>query len=127
MLSPPVIFLLTIQRGCFFCESFCYLCFVFVFCHTDLSVCLSSWGLMIVVWLFLTMLWVCLQFVIVVFPDHTHLLLLELHYTVIHLQLWAYWFWDLLFHISISPNCELMSPEHYFNDKSAILLHPGTR
>ena len=24
------------------------------------------------VWLFLTMPWVCLQFVIVVFPDHTH-------------------------------------------------------
>ena len=29
---------------------------------------------MIVVWLFLEVLWVCLQFVIVVFPDHTHLL-----------------------------------------------------
>ena len=28
----------------------------------------------IVVWLFLTMPWVCLQFVIVVFADHTHLL-----------------------------------------------------
>ena len=27
-----------------------------------------------VVWLFLTMLWVGLQFVSVVFPDHTHLL-----------------------------------------------------
>ena len=27
---------------------------------------------MIVVWLFLVMPWVCLQFVIVVFPDHTH-------------------------------------------------------
>ena len=26
----------------------------------------------IVVWLFLAMAWVCLQFVIVVFPDHTH-------------------------------------------------------
>ena len=34
---------------------------------------LSSWCLMIVVWL-LTMPWICLQFVIVVFPDHTHLL-----------------------------------------------------
>ena len=30
--------------------------------------------LMIVVWLFLAVQWVCLQFVIVVFPDHTHLL-----------------------------------------------------
>ena len=37
---------------------------------------LSSWCLMIVVWLFLAVTWVCLQFVIVVFPDHTHLLFL---------------------------------------------------
>ena len=29
-----------------------------------------------VVWLFLGMPWVCLRFVIVVFPDHTHLLFL---------------------------------------------------
>ena len=36
--------------------------------------CLSSWYIVIVVWLFLTMPRVCLQFVIVVFPDHTHLL-----------------------------------------------------
>ena len=36
--------------------------------------CLSSWCLVIVVWLFLTMPQICLQFVIVVFPDHTHLL-----------------------------------------------------
>ena len=36
---------------------------------------LSSWCLVIVVWLFCAMPWVCLQFVIVVFPDHTHLLL----------------------------------------------------
>ena len=28
----------------------------------------------VVVWLFLMVLWVCLQFVIVVFPDHTPLL-----------------------------------------------------
>ena len=35
---------------------------------------LSSWCLVIVVWLFLAMPWVCLQLVIVVFPDHTHLL-----------------------------------------------------
>ena len=33
---------------------------------------LSSWCLMIVVWLFLAVPWVYLQFVIVVFPDHTH-------------------------------------------------------
>ena len=33
---------------------------------------LSSWCFVIVVWDFLAVLWVCLQFVIVVFPDHTH-------------------------------------------------------
>ena len=34
---------------------------------------LSSWCLVNVVWLFLAVSWVCLQFVIVVFPDHTHI------------------------------------------------------
>ena len=38
---------------------------------------LPSWCLVIVVWLFLAVLWVCLRFVIVVFPDHTHLLFLK--------------------------------------------------
>ena len=38
---------------------------------------LSSWCSMIVVWLFLTIPWFCLQFVLVVFPDHTHLLSLR--------------------------------------------------
>ena len=37
---------------------------------------LSPWYLMMVVWLFVTVPWVCLPFVIVVFPDHTHLLFL---------------------------------------------------
>ena len=35
---------------------------------------LSSWCLVTVEWLFLAVPWGCLQFVIVVFPDHTHLL-----------------------------------------------------
>ena len=38
--------------------------------------CLFSWCLVIVVWLFLVVPWVFLQFVIVVFPDHIHLLFL---------------------------------------------------
>ena len=38
---------------------------------------LSSWRLLIVVWFFLAVPWVCLQFVIVVFPDHTQLLFLQ--------------------------------------------------
>ena len=38
--------------------------------------CLSPWCLVIVVWLFLMMPRVCLQFVVVVFPDHAHFLFL---------------------------------------------------
>ena len=33
---------------------------------------MSSWCFVSVVWLFLAVPWVCLQFVIVVFSDHTH-------------------------------------------------------
>ena len=34
---------------------------------------LSSWCLVMVEWLFLAVPWGCLQFVIVVFPDYTHI------------------------------------------------------
>ena len=37
---------------------------------------LSSWCLVLVVWPFLTVPCVCLQFIIVLFPVHTHLLFL---------------------------------------------------
>ena len=37
---------------------------------------LSSWCLVMVEWLFLAVPWGCLRFVIVVFPDRTHLLFL---------------------------------------------------
>ena len=37
---------------------------------------LFSWCLVFVVWLILAVAWICLQFVIVVFSDHTHLLFL---------------------------------------------------
>ena len=37
---------------------------------------LSSCCHLVVVWVFLALPWVCLQFVIVVFPDYTHLLCL---------------------------------------------------
>ena len=37
---------------------------------------LSSWCLLMIQWLFLAVQWGCLWFVIVVFPDHTHLLFL---------------------------------------------------
>ena len=39
---------------------------------------LSSWCLLMVERLFLAVPWGCLQFVIVVFPDHTHLLFLNI-------------------------------------------------
>ena len=39
---------------------------------------LSSWCLVMVERLFLAMPWGCLRFVIVVFPDHTHLLFFPL-------------------------------------------------
>ena len=38
---------------------------------------LSSWCLVMVEWLFLAVPWGCLQFVIVVFPEHTHFLFLQ--------------------------------------------------
>ena len=49
--------------------------------------CLSSWCLVIAVWLFLTMPRVCLQFVIVVFQDHTHLLFLLVPQKTVYLGL----------------------------------------
>ena len=44
---------------------------------------LSFWCLVMVVWLFLTVLGVCLRFVIVVFPDHTHLLFFGVQYVIV--------------------------------------------
>ena len=38
---------------------------------------LSSWCLVVVVWLSLAVPWAFLQFVIVIFPDHTHLVFLS--------------------------------------------------
>ena len=41
---------------------------------------LSSWCLVMVKWLFLEVPWGCLRFVIVIFPDHTHLLFLSRYF-----------------------------------------------
>ena len=74
-----------VVRGCN-CSMFCC---TLLYVHSSFAIILmgkrelvallrlSSWCLVIVVWLFLAVLWVCLQFVIVVFPDHTHLLFLN--------------------------------------------------
>ena len=70
-----------------FCNCYMFCC-ALLYVHSNFAIilmgkrelvallCLSSCCLMIVVWLFLTMRQVCLQFVIVVFPDHTQLLFL---------------------------------------------------
>ena len=69
----------------FNCSRFCsaLLCFHSSFAIISIGkrelvalLCLSSWCLVIVLWLLLTRPWVCLQFVIVVFPVHSHLLFL---------------------------------------------------
>ena len=70
--------------GFFNCSMFCctLLCvrssFAIIVKKTELValLSLSSWCLVVVVRLFLAVQWVSLQFVIVVFPDHTHLLFL---------------------------------------------------
>ena len=43
---------------------------------------LSSWCLVMVVWLFLAVPWGCLRFLIVVFPNHTHLLFFDISGTL---------------------------------------------
>ena len=64
--------------------NFSLFCCALLYAHSSFSIILmgkkklvallslSSWCLMIVVWLFQAVPWVYLQFVIVVFPDHTH-------------------------------------------------------
>ena len=73
-------------------ESVISLCFVVVsllYVHSSIAIIwvgkreliallnLSSWCFVMVERLFLAVPWGCLRFVIVVFPDHTHLLLLH--------------------------------------------------
>ena len=61
-------------------------CFTLLYVHSSIAIILmgkrelvallnlSSWRLVMVEWFFLAVPWGCLWFVIVVFPDHTHLL-----------------------------------------------------
>ena len=67
-------------------ESVTVLCFVVLYVNSGIAIILkgkrervgllnlSSWFLVMVERLFLAVPWGCLRFVIVVFPDHTHLL-----------------------------------------------------
>ena len=59
-------------------------CCAFLYVHSSFAIILMgkreliallslfSWCLVIVLWFFLTVPWIVLQFVVVVFPDHSH-------------------------------------------------------
>ena len=65
---------------------------------------LSPWCHMMVEWLFLALQWGCLRFVIVVFPDHTHLLFQwELHLLVCSCCRFVF-FYERDFMLSLSDN-----------------------
>ena len=69
----------------------CMFCCTLLYVHSSIAIILmgkrelvallnlSSWCLVMVEWLFLAVPWGCLRFVIVVFPDQTHLLFLINH------------------------------------------------
>ena len=83
LLLLTVLFIVTPIVGVFNCSMFCC---TLLYVHSSIAIILmgkrelvallnlSSWCLVIVEWLFLAVPWGCLRFVIVVFPDHTHLL-----------------------------------------------------
>ena len=56
---------------------------------------LSSWCLVMVEWLFLAVPRGCLQFVIVEFPDHTHLLFLPSILSLFHMNVRFYLSYDI--------------------------------
>ena len=80
------LFIVTPTVGVCNCSMFCC---TLLFVHSSFAIILmgkrelvallslSSWCLVMVVWLFLAVPWVCLKFVIVVVPDHTHLLFIK--------------------------------------------------
>ena len=81
------LFIITPFLGVCNCSMFCR---TLLYVHSSIAIILmgkgelvallnlSVWCLVMVEWLFLAVPWVCLRFVIVVFPDHTHILFLKL-------------------------------------------------
>ena len=79
------LFIVTLIVGVCNCSMFCC---TLLYGHSSIAIILmgkrelvallnlSSWCLLVVEWHFLAVPWSCLRFVIVVFPDHTHLLFL---------------------------------------------------
>ena len=82
-LSPPIVAPIVGVCNCFM------FCCTLLYVHSSIAIILmgkrepvallglSSWFLVVVGWLFLAVPWGCLLFVIVVFPDHAHLLFLN--------------------------------------------------
>ena len=80
------LFIATLIVGVCNCSMFCS---ALLYVHSSIAIILmgkrelvallnlSSWCLVVVGWLFLAVPRGCLQFVIVVFPDHTHLLFIN--------------------------------------------------
>ena len=85
------LFIVTPIVGVCNCSMFCC---TLIYVHSSIAIILmgkrkliallnlSSWCLVMVERLFLAVPWSCLQFVIVVFPDHTHLLFLAVLMTL---------------------------------------------
>ena len=85
------LFIVTPIVGVCNCSMFCC---TLIYVHSSIAIILmgkrkliallnlSSWCLVMVERLFLAVPWGCLQFVIVVFPDHTHLLFLAVLMTL---------------------------------------------
>ena len=82
---------------------------------------LSSWLLVSVVWFFLAVPWVCLQFVILVFPDHTHLLFCS-RKTVIKLMLY-----QAYLQRNIELETTLKMPPNVFHSASCMKMGTGKR
>ena len=86
------LFIVTPIVGVCDCSMFCYM---LLYVHSSMAIILmgkrelvallhlSSWCLVIVGWLFLAVPWGCLLFVIVPFPDHTHLLFSRMLFTIL--------------------------------------------
>ena len=82
-----LLFIVTPVVGVCNCSMFCC---TLLYVHSSIAIILmgkrelvallnlASWCLVMVEWLFLAVQLGCLQFVIVVFPDHTHLLFLNI-------------------------------------------------
>ena len=86
LLLLTFLFIVTFILGVCNCSMFCC---TLLYVHSSIAIILMgkrelvvllnnlySWCLVMVEWLFLAVPWDCLRFVIVVFPDHTHLLYL---------------------------------------------------